>query len=174
MVSLFTGVKLHDHNCGFKCYRQAVVNNVRLYGELHRFVPVLAAAQGYRVGEKVVHHRARKFGRSKFGWQRFLKGFLDLLQVTFITRYGRRPMHFFGTLAVLCVILSVLLAFGLVLAYLLSSWVWLPVVLLVLLIGSTNAILPCLLCGLLAELVITTQPAPANLVQETLRTNDAT
>ncbi len=174
LVSAFTGLKLHDHNCGFKCYRHEVVKNVRLYGELHRFVPVLAAAQGYLVGEKVVQHRARKYGKSKFGWQRFLKGFLDLLQVTFITRYGHRPMHFFGTLAVLIAIVSLLMAFGLVLAYLLLSWAWLPIVLLVGLISSTSSIMPCLLCGLLAELMVTTQPAPANLVQETLRIHDAT
>ena len=174
LVSTLTGVKLHDHNCGFKCYRHDVVKNVKLYGELHRFVPVLAAAQGYRIGEKVVQHRARKFGRSKFGWQRFLKGFLDLLQVTFLTRYGRRPMHFFGTLAVLCAIVALLLGIGAILACLLLSWAWLPIVLLVLLMCSAGAVAPCLLCGLLAELIVTTQPAPANLVQETSRTDDAT
>ncbi len=99
MVSRVSGVKLHDHNCGFKCYRAAVLKEIRLYGELHRFVPVLAAARGFRVGELVVHHRARQFGRSKFGWQRFVKGFLDLLSVRFTTAYGHRPMHSFGTLA---------------------------------------------------------------------------
>ena len=174
LVSTLTGVKLHDHNCGFKCYRHAVVKNVKLYGELHRFVPVLAAAQGYRIGEKVVQHRARKFARSKFGWQRFLIGFLDLLQVTFLTRYGRRPMHFFGTLAVLCTIVALLLGIGAILAYLLLSWAWLPIVLLIMLTCSAGAVVPCLLCGLLAELIVTTQPAPANLVQETSRTDDAT
>ncbi len=101
MVSRTTGVKLHDHNCGFKAYRRDVVKSVRLYGELHRFVPVLAAAQGFRVGERVVRHRARKFGRSKFGWQRFLKGFLDMLGVRFVTAFGRRPLHAFGALAFL-------------------------------------------------------------------------
>ena len=101
MVSLLTGVKLHDHNCGYKAYRAGVVRDLRLYGELHRFVPVLAAAKGYRVGEIVVNHRARKFGRSKFGWRRFVKGFLDLLQVQFVTGFGYRPMHFFGGVALL-------------------------------------------------------------------------
>ena len=101
MVSWTTGVTLHDHNCGFKAYRRDVVKSVRLYGELHRFVPVLAAAQGFRVGERVVQHRARKFGRSKFGWQRFLKGFLDMLGVRFVTAFGRRPLHAFGALAFL-------------------------------------------------------------------------
>ena len=101
VVSFVTGVKLHDHNCGFKAYRAGVVRDLRLYGELHRFVPVLAAAKGYAVGEIVVKHRARKYGRSKFGARRFLKGFLDLLQVQFITVFGYRPMHFFGTAAML-------------------------------------------------------------------------
>ncbi len=101
MVSRVTGVKLHDHNCGFKAYRGEVLKELRLYGELHRFVPVLAAARGFRVGELVVHHRARKFGRSKFGWQRFVKGFLDLVSVRFTTAYGHRPLHALGTLALL-------------------------------------------------------------------------
>ena len=108
IVSTVTGVKLHDHNCGFKAYRSAVTKDVRLYGELHRYVPVLAASKGYKVGERVVKHRARKFGSSKFGFERYLKGFLDLLQVKFTTRYGWRPMHFFGTLG----FLAFLLAFG--------------------------------------------------------------
>ena len=106
VVSFVTGVKLHDHNCGFKAYRAGVVRDLRLYGELHRFVPVLAAAKGYRVGEIVVKHRARKYGRSKFGVRRFLKGFLDLLQVKFVTAFGYRPMHFFGTAAMLAWLLA--------------------------------------------------------------------
>jgi len=109
MISRLTGVTLHDHNCGYKAYRRDVIREVRLYGELHRFVPVLAAARGYRVGEMAVHHRPRKFGRSKFGWQRFLKGFLDLLHVRFVTGYGRRPMHFFGTTSVILFALALLL-----------------------------------------------------------------
>lgn len=96
MVSRLTRVKLHDHNCGMKAYRRDVVREVRLYGEMHRFVPVLAAARGYRVGELVIHHRPRQFGKSKYGFRRYLRGFLDLLTVTYLTRYGRRPMHLFG------------------------------------------------------------------------------
>ena len=98
MVSRLTGVKLHDHNCGMKCYRREVFDEVRLYGELHRFVPVLAAAWGFRVGELVIHHRARQFGRSKYGLTRFVKGFLDLLTVKFLTGFGQRPQHLLGTL----------------------------------------------------------------------------
>ncbi|VTS00102.1 glycosyltransferase family 2 protein [Tuwongella immobilis] len=98
MISTLTGVKLHDHNCGMKCYRAEVLKEVRLYGELHRFIPVLAAAKGYRVGEMVINHRARKYGHSKYGVRRFIKGFLDLLTVSFITSFGRRPQHMLGSL----------------------------------------------------------------------------
>ena len=101
LVGFLTGVRLHDHNCGFKCYRREIFDEVRLYGELHRFVPVLAAARGWRVGEIVVHHRPRQFGRSKYGMRRFVKGFLDLLTVYFLTGFGRRPAHLLGTLGLL-------------------------------------------------------------------------
>jgi dolichol-phosphate mannosyltransferase len=97
LVSTLTGVRLHDHNCGMKCYRRAIFNEVRLYGELHRFVPVLAHARGYRVGELVINHRARKFGHSKYGIRRFTRGFLDLLTVKFLTGFGQRPQHLLGT-----------------------------------------------------------------------------
>jgi dolichol-phosphate mannosyltransferase len=97
MVSWLTGVKLHDHNCGMKMYRRQIFDEITLYGELHRFVPVLAASRGYTVGEKVVQHRARTHGKSKYGFTRFIKGFLDLLTVKFITGYGQRPQHLMGT-----------------------------------------------------------------------------
>lgn len=96
MVSRLTGVELHDHNCGMKCYRREVFREVRLYGELHRFVPVLAAARGFRVGEMVIEHRPRKYGHSKYGLRRFLRGFLDLLTVKFLTGFGQRPQHALG------------------------------------------------------------------------------
>ncbi len=98
MVSHLTGVKLHDHNCGMKSYRREIFDEVQLYGELHRFVPVLAAARGFRVGEIVIEHRARKFGHSKYGLSRIVKGFLDLLTVKFLTGFGQRPQHMLGTL----------------------------------------------------------------------------
>ncbi|MDA7951794.1 MAG: glycosyltransferase family 2 protein [Pirellulaceae bacterium] len=101
MVSRLSGVKLHDHNCGFKCYRTELLGEINLYGELHRFVPVLAAAKGWKVGELVVHHRARQFGHSKYGVFRMVKGFLDLLTVSFLTGYGQRPQHLFGSLGLL-------------------------------------------------------------------------
>lgn len=100
LVGVLTGVKLHDHNCGFKCYRREIFSEVRLYGELHRFVPVLAAAKGWKVGEIVVNHRPRKFGRSKYGVTRIIKGFLDLLTVYFLTGFDQRPQHLLGTLGI--------------------------------------------------------------------------
>lgn len=97
LISWLTGVKLHDHNCGLKAYRREVLSEVLLYGEMHRFIPVLAAARGYRATEIVIEHHARKHGRSKYGIERFVKGFLDLLTVYFLTGYGNRPQHLLGT-----------------------------------------------------------------------------
>ena len=92
-----TGIKLHDMNCGLKAYRQAVVKNIEVYGEMHRYIPVIAKWEGFpKIGEKVVQHQARKYGHSKFGLNRFVNGFLDLMTITFIGRFGKRPMHFFG------------------------------------------------------------------------------
>ncbi len=97
LVGKLTRVNLHDHNCGMKCYRREVLQEVRLYGELHRFIPVLAAARGFSVGELVINHRARKFGKSKYGFRRYMRGFLDLLTVKFITSFSQRPQHFLGS-----------------------------------------------------------------------------
>jgi glycosyltransferase involved in cell wall biosynthesis len=104
VTSVMTGVRLHDINCGLKAYRRDVVKSVNVYGELHRYVPVLAHWEGFKVGEMVVHHRARKFGKTKFGVGRFWKGFLDLLTVLFTTRYFRRPLHFFGPLGLIAIL----------------------------------------------------------------------
>jgi dolichol-phosphate mannosyltransferase len=106
MVSRLTGVVLHDHNCGMKCYVREVLDELVLYGELHRFVPVLAAARGFRVGELVVGHRPRRFGRSKYGVSRFVKGLLDLLSVKFVTAYGQRPQHVFGSVGLGSILLG--------------------------------------------------------------------
>lgn len=114
VASRISGIRLHDFNCGLKAYRQAVVKAVEVYGEMHRWIPVLSKWAGFtRIGEKVVEHRARKYGHSKFGWERYVNGFLDLLSVYFVGKFGKRPMHFFGTLGVL----SFLVGFGF-LAYL--------------------------------------------------------
>jgi dolichol-phosphate mannosyltransferase len=129
LASHLTGVHLHDHNCGLKAYRREVMHEIRLYGELHRFVPVLAAAKGFRVGEIVVQHRPRKFGKSKYGVSRFNKGLLDLLTVKFLVGYGQRPQHLLGTAGLAAFLLG-----GLGMAWLAGHWVlsrtlegWTPV-----------------------------------------------
>ncbi len=100
-----TGIQLHDFNCGFKAYRREVAQSIVVYGELHRYIPVVAAQQGFRVGEVPVAHRRRTAGRSKYGWQRFARGYLDLLTVLFLGRYRSRPQHLFGGIGtVLCLI----------------------------------------------------------------------
>ncbi len=96
LVGVLTGVKLHDHNCGFKVYRREIFDEVKLYGEMHRFVPVLASAKGFRVTEIPVNHRARQHGVSKYGLKRLPKGFLDLLTVSFLTGFNQRPQHLLG------------------------------------------------------------------------------
>jgi len=117
MVGAMTGVRLHDHNCGMKSYRREIFDEVRLYGELHRFVPVLAHARGFKVSELVVNHRPRRFGQSKYGMHRIVKGFLDLLTVKFLTGFGQRPQHLLGTLGLACFLLG-----GLGLTYLSIYW----------------------------------------------------
>jgi len=96
LISILTGVKIHDSNCGFKAYKKEVTNNLYLYGELYRFIPIFAAKQNFKFTEIEVQHQERKYGKSKFGWEKNIKGFLDLLTVTFLTGYLRRPAHFFG------------------------------------------------------------------------------
>jgi len=108
MVGAVTGVWLHDHNCGMKAYRAEVFQEVRLYGELHRFIPVLAESRGFKVGELVINHRQRKFGHSKYGFRRFAKGFLDLLTVKFLTGFGHRPQHLLGNFGLIPVGLGIL------------------------------------------------------------------
>ena len=92
-----SGIKLNDFNCGLKAYKKKVVKSIEVYGEMHRYIPVLAKWAGFRkIGEKVVEHRARQFGVTKFGWERFINGFLDLFSIMFVGKFGKRPMHFFG------------------------------------------------------------------------------
>lgn len=104
----FSGIKLHDFNCGLKAYKNKVVKNIEVYGEMHRYIPILAKQAGFtRIGEKVVQHRARKYGVTKFGGlNRFINGVLDLLSITFITRFAKKPMHLFGALGTLLFILG--------------------------------------------------------------------
>jgi len=101
VTRLLTGIKIHDFNCGFKAYKREVIKSIPVYGELHRYLPVLAHWQGFRVGEIVVEHHARQYGASKFGVRRFLDGFFDLLTVLFITRYRQKPLHLFGFIGLL-------------------------------------------------------------------------
>ncbi len=106
----FSGIKLHDMNCGLKAYKRKVVKSIEVYGEMHRFIPVLAKHAGFnRIGEKVVQHRPRKYGVSKFGWERFINGFLDLLSIQFVSRFGKKPMHLFGALGSLVFFLGFIL-----------------------------------------------------------------
>ncbi|HIE34442.1 MAG TPA: glycosyltransferase, partial [Candidatus Altiarchaeales archaeon] len=108
ITSLITGIHLHDFNCGYKAYRGEVVRNINLYGELHRYIPVLAVWKGYSVGEVKIRHRARRFGESKYGFNRLMKGFLDLITVKFLTTYAKRPLHFFGFFGMLSFLLGII------------------------------------------------------------------
>jgi glycosyltransferase involved in cell wall biosynthesis len=102
-----SGIHLHDFNCGLKAYHQSVVKNITVYGEMHRYIPVLAKWAGFtKITEKVVEHRERKYGYSKFGWERFVRGFLDLLTITFVGRFAQRPMHFFGAWGIVSFVLG--------------------------------------------------------------------
>jgi glycosyltransferase involved in cell wall biosynthesis len=114
VTALTSGIALHDFNCGFKLYRREVVESVRVYGELHRYIPLLAKWEGYdRIAEVAVNHRPRKYGRTKFGLERFVRGFLDLVTVAFMTRFAARPMHFFGSLGSLAFIGGFVVSFWL-------------------------------------------------------------
>ena len=117
VTSLVSGIKLHDFNCGLKAYKKEVVKRVLIYGELHRFIPVLAVWEGFKVSEKRVSHFERKFGRSKYGTKRFLNGFFDLLTVIFITHRSTSPLHFFGRVAVFFLTVG-----GLINLYFLFQW----------------------------------------------------
>lgn len=111
-----TGIKIHDLNCGFKVYRKEVIQNMNLYGELYKYIPVLAMKQNFRIGEIIVKHIKRKYGKSKFGWERNIKGFLDMLTVAFLTGYIRKPGHFFGSLGIISFFFG--FSIGLYIAYL--------------------------------------------------------
>lgn len=117
VTSRLTGVALHDFNCGFKCYRRAVIQEIRLHGELHRFIPALASWRGFRIAEIEVIHRPRKYGQSKYGSERIPRGFFDLLTVLMLTRYHLRPLHLFGALGIM---LSLAGSAGI--AYLVGGW----------------------------------------------------
>ncbi|HRF19530.1 MAG TPA: glycosyltransferase family 2 protein [Chitinophagaceae bacterium] len=117
-----SGIKLHDFNCGLKAYKNRTVKGIEVYGEMHRYIPVLAKWAGFKkIGEKVVEHRARKFGVSKFGWNRFVNGFLDLLSITFVGKFSKRPMHFFGLWGTLFFLLGLGIAVYLIVSKFMDS-----------------------------------------------------
>ena len=107
VTRVFSGIKLNDFNCGIKIYKKEVIDSINLYGEMHRYIPLIAKWNGYNnIGEKEVNHNKRKFGKTKFGMERYIRGFLDLLSVSFVYRFRKRPMHFFGTFGVLFFIIG--------------------------------------------------------------------
>ncbi|PIN86257.1 glycosyltransferase [Candidatus Woesearchaeota archaeon CG10_big_fil_rev_8_21_14_0_10_44_13] len=112
-----TGVNVHDSNCGFKAYKRQVIQNIKIHGELHRYIPSIVRWKGFRVGEIKVEHHPRRYGKSKYGVERLMKGFLDLITVRFITKYTRRPLHFFGPIGILSILLGFIAG-----AYL--TWQW--------------------------------------------------
>ncbi|GGW94552.1 glycosyltransferase [Salegentibacter mishustinae] len=156
-----SGVKLHDFNCGLKAYRKEVIKNIDVYGEMHRYIPVLAKNAGYsKITEKEVQHQARKFGKTKFGAERFLNGFLDLISIWFLSKFGRRPMHLFGALGVLMFIFGFISAgwIGISKLYklyhglpnvLVTSNPWFYIALAVMIIGTQ-----LFLAGFLGELIL--------------------
>jgi len=128
MTRLASGIHLHDFNCGLKAYKLKVVKNIEVYGEMHRYIPVIAKWSGFaKIGEKVVQHQARKYGTTKFGLERFINGFLDLLSITFVSRFKKKPMHFFGALGILSFLVGFLISSYLVLDKFVRSHLALPI-----------------------------------------------
>lgn len=156
-----TGIKLHDMNCGLKAYRKEVVKNIEVFGEMHRYIPYLAKNAGFtRIGEKVVQHRKREFGVSKFGINRFVNGYLDLMTLWFLSKFGKQPMHFFGLIGSLSFVIGFFVVFGLavyklwaicagVRAMLIANNPWFHVAILVMILGCM-----LFLAGFLGELII--------------------
>ena len=156
-----SGLKLHDFNCGLKAYRKAVIKNIDVYGEMHRYIPVLAKNAGYsRIDEKVVQHQARKYGKTKFGAERFINGFLDLITIWFLSTFARRPMHLFGALGVLMFFFGFLFAVWIGASKLYKLYEGLPSILVTdnpwFYIALTTMILGTLLfiAGFLGELIL--------------------
>lgn len=157
LASRLTKVNIHDFNCGFKAYRREVVNNINLYGELYRFIPALAAQKRFKVGEIVVEHRERLYGRSKYGWSRLIRGLLDLITVLFLTSYSTRPGHFFGTIGIIFFIPGFLI--GLYITYLRIVTGGIAYRYPLLFLGTLLMIvgIQFIFTGLLAEIIISTK-----------------
>ncbi|RED91760.1 glycosyltransferase family 2 protein [Marinoscillum furvescens] len=171
-----SGIKLHDFNCGLKAYDREVVKNIEVYGEMHRYIPLIAKWNGfYKIGEKVVQHRERKYGTTKFGLERFIHGFLDLISVSFVTRFRKKPMHFFGTLGILSFLFGMMVTVYVIGDKLYRQYMDLPVrdvvdqplfflALVGILIGSQM-----FLAGFLGEMIIQANPKKGDyLISETL------
>jgi glycosyltransferase involved in cell wall biosynthesis len=167
VVRVFSGIKLHDFNCGLKAYRREVVKEVRIYGELHRYIPVLAHFRGFRVVEIPVKHRPRQYGRSKFGNGRFARGFFDLLTVLFLAQYTRRPLHFFGWFGVTALglgfIINAYLAIIWFLGHPIGTRPLLTLGVLLMIIGAQFVVF-----GLLAEMIASTKTDRDYSVRRTL------
>lgn len=155
-----SGIPLHDFNCGLKAYKKKVIKSIEVYGEMHRYIPVIARWAGFRrIGEKVVEHRARKYGSTKFGLERFVNGFLDLTTITFVSKFGKRPMHFFGLYGTLFFAIGFFMIFYLIIAKLFSGEVSLTnrpsfyIALVTMIIG-----MQLFLAGFLAELISRNAP----------------
>ncbi|HCW06853.1 MAG TPA: glycosyltransferase [Cytophagales bacterium] len=124
VVSRMSGIKLHDFNCGLKAYNLIVVKNISIYGDMHRYIPVIAKWAGFsKITEKVVEHRERKFGQSKYGWKRLVSGFLDLLTLMFVGKFSRKPMHFFGTMGIISFLLGFIFTIKILWDKIDSSWI---------------------------------------------------
>ena len=164
-----TGIKLHDMNCGLTAYRKEVVKNIEVFGEMHRYIPYLAKNAGFtRIGEKVVQHRKREFGVSKFGINRFVNGYLDLMTLWFLSKFGKQPMHFFGLIGSLSFVIGFFVVFGLaayklwaicagVRAMLIANNPWFHVAILAMILGCM-----LFLAGFLGELIIRNSPERNN------------
>ena len=167
VVRSLSGVKLHDFNCGLKAYRREVIKEIRIYGELHRYIPLLAHFRGFRVVEIQVGHRARKYGRSKFGNGRFARGFFDLLTVLFLAQYTRRPLHFFGWFGVGALmvgfIINAYLAINWLLGHAIGTRPLLTLGVLLMIIGAQFVVF-----GLLAEMIASTKTERDYSVRRTL------
>lgn len=170
VTRVFSGIKLHDMNCGLKAYKGDVVRSIEIFGEMHRYIPVIAKGAGFdKIGEKVVQHQERKYGVSKFGLNRFVNGFLDLFTITFITRFGKKPMHFFGLIGTLFFILGFGLTFWLGIdklfinkgATLLADNTWFHIALFSMIVGTQ-----LFLAGFIAELIGRNSPIRNNYAIE--------
>lgn len=155
-----SGIRLNDFNCGLKAYRKEVIKSIEIYGEMHRYIPVLAKDAGFKkIGEKVVKHQARKYGVTKFGWNRFVNGFLDLLTVAFIGKFGKKPMHFFGLVGFLMFLVGFAIITYLIIGKIFIEKFWIVnrppffIALTLMIIGSMF-----FLSGYLAELVVRNAP----------------